>query len=410
MILAFAAGDIALQAESLMPRELGSNDVLLRPPHQYAAPGFEAPGVQALFYDGLPWKGKPTRVFAWYGKPQGKPGEKFPAMVLVHGGGSTALSDWVRLWNRRGYAAIAMDTCGCVPRGKDGNWERNPDGGPPGWGGLDQIDLPTRDQWTCHAAGAVVLAHSLIRSFPEVDADRIGITGISWGGYLTCIVAGIDARFKFAAPVYGCGFLGDNSCWSDAFAKLPNDGGRKWLSLWDPSVYLPHASMPMLWVTGTNDFAYPMDSLKRSYLLPQTSHTLCVRVRMPHGHYGPGENPEEIRIFADSFLKSGDPLPRITKQGVEGNIVWATYESKAPVARAELTYTKDRGPWQKRDWTTATLALDAGASRVSGPLPDRATVYYINLFDARGAAVSSEHQIPEPASSPDGAVATGTKL
>ena len=55
---------------------------------------------------------------------------------------------------------------------------------------------------------------------PGVDPDRIGVTGISWGGYLTCIVAGVDPRFRFAAPVYGCGFLGDNSAWLPEFQKM----------------------------------------------------------------------------------------------------------------------------------------------------------------------------------------------
>jgi dipeptidyl aminopeptidase/acylaminoacyl peptidase len=47
-------------------------------------------GVQVTFFDGLPFKGKPTRVFAYYGIPKHKPGEKVPAMVLVHGGGGSA--------------------------------------------------------------------------------------------------------------------------------------------------------------------------------------------------------------------------------------------------------------------------------------------------------------------------------
>ncbi|MFN9296691.1 MAG: hypothetical protein ACK6DZ_03155, partial [Acidobacteriota bacterium] len=45
------------------------------------------PGVKALYYESVPWKGKPTRVFAYYGAPAGK---KLPAMVLIHGGGGTA--------------------------------------------------------------------------------------------------------------------------------------------------------------------------------------------------------------------------------------------------------------------------------------------------------------------------------
>ena len=43
---------------------------------------------------------------------------------------------------------------------------------------------------------------------------------ISWGGYLTCIVAGLDNRFKAAVPVYGYGFLHENSVWLNQFAKM----------------------------------------------------------------------------------------------------------------------------------------------------------------------------------------------
>ena len=90
------------------------------------------------------------------------------------------------------------------------------------------------------------------------------------------------------------------------------------MAWWDPSVYLGSAEMPMLWVTGSNDFAYTLNALQPSYRLPRGPRTLCIRLRMPHGHGGAGENPEEIRVFADSILKGGSPLPRITDQGREG--------------------------------------------------------------------------------------------
>ena len=96
--------------------------------------------VKAITFSGLPFRGKPTRVFAWLGIPKLENGQKVPAMVLVHGGGGTAFDDWVRLWVNRGYAAIAMDTCGQVPVGTYGKWFRDEQGGPPGWGGLDQIN------------------------------------------------------------------------------------------------------------------------------------------------------------------------------------------------------------------------------------------------------------------------------
>jgi hypothetical protein len=118
---------------------------LSKVPATRPAEGFESPGFRAVYYDGPGWKGKPSSYFAWIGVPAG--GGKVPAMVLVHGGG-TAFADWVKLWVDRGYAAIAMDLCGAVPRKAPGqpSWERHAEGGPPGWGGFDQAQSPERDQ------------------------------------------------------------------------------------------------------------------------------------------------------------------------------------------------------------------------------------------------------------------------
>jgi dienelactone hydrolase len=380
-------------ASAAEPTKLPWNTAtLFQTPKSAPAEGFTEEGVSALFYDGVPYKDAPTRVFAWYGAPKAEPGKKVPAMVLVHGGGGTAFAVWVRLWNSRGYAAVAMDTCGCVPRGTYGHWERDAQGGPAGWGDFEHVEAPVTDQWTYHAVADVVLAHSLLCSFPEVDADRTGITGISWGGYLTCITAGVDNRFKLAVPVYGCGFLGDDSAWLNDFKGMGAEKTAKWLGLWDPSVYLPHAAMPMLWVTGTNDFAYPMDSLQKSYRLPKGPHTLAIRPRMPHGHGGAGENPEEIHAFANSVLTGGTSLATITKQGRGGNTAWVEFSAKTPVTKAELHYTKATGKWQDRLWEFVPATLDAKANKASAAIPEGATVYYINLTDDRDRVVSSEHE------------------
>ncbi len=348
-----------------------------------------APGVKAVFFDGLPFQGKPTRVFAWLGLPKLNPGEKAPGMVLVHGGGGTAFDEWVRLWTDRGYAAIAMDTCGQVPVGTYAKWVRDPQGGPPGWGGLDQMDRAPTDQWTYHAVADAILAHSLLRSLPEVDPDRIGVTGISWGGYLTCILAGVDSRFRLAVPVYGCGFT-DRHAFAPSLAQLGPERAAQWMAWWDPSVYLPTAQMPLLWVTGSNDFAYTFNALQLSYRLPPGPRTLCIRLRMPHGHGGAGENPEEIRVFADSILKSGVPLAKFTEQGRDGRKVWARYSSERGIRKAELNYTVDTGKWQDRRWEALPATFADGL--VSATLPDQTRVYYINLFDDRDCVVSTEHE------------------
>ncbi len=367
---------------------------LAAPPRVYPAPGFHEEGVRAFFFEGPPWQGKPTRIFAWYGAPLYREAQTVPALVLVHGGGGTAFASWVRLWNSRGYAAIAIDTCGNLPiPAENHGWQRNPNGGPPCWdASFDQIDWPEKDQWTYQAVAAIILANSLLRSFPEIDSKRIGITGISWGGYLTAISASVDRRFRFAALVYGCGFLGEDSYWLPQFRKMGDAKSHKWLTLWDPSVYLRKAKMPFLWVDGTNDEFYPLDSLKKSYLLPQGPRTFSIRVRMPHNHEE-GEQPDEIRAFADHLLQSGAPLASVRVQSRRGLNVWMSYRTKVPIVRAELNFTSDSGIWRQRQWNTVAAELDPGKHEVRATLPESVTAYYFNLLDERGLIVSSDLQI-----------------
>ena len=365
-------------------------DFLSEMPRVDAAPEHSVEALKAIFFESAPWKGKPTRVFAYYGIPTTQPGEQVPAMVLVHGGGGSAFHHWVKLWVSRGYAAIAMDTCGCISGDGHENHTRHADGGPAGWGGFNQIDEPAEDQWTFHAVSAVVRAHSLLRSFPQVDPARIGITGISWGGYLTCIAAGIDQRFAFAAPVYGCGFLTEIPNWRVEFDKMKPGNAERWGRLWDPLNYLPQVKCPMLWVNGTNDFAFPMDSWQKSYRLPEGSRTLSLKVRMEHNHRA-GENPSEIHAFADSILCGASTLAQITHCSLKGRNLHANFESREPITQAELCYTSDKGVWVDRQWQTLPAELDVAGCLVSAVAPPATTVCYLNLSDAQNRVVSSEH-------------------
>ena len=268
-------------------------------------------GATPILIEGEPFEGRETWCFAYYGVPDwASPTNKAPAIVLVHGGLGTAYPEWVRMWVRRGYAAICVDTCGALPvRTAEGKWLANPEGGPRGWAGsIADSGRPERDQWVYHAVAAVMRSHSFIRSLDCVDSRNIGVTGISWGGFLTCILAAADDRFAYAVPVYGCGFNYERPQWIEGYDESTM---MRWARLWDASCYLPFAKCAMMWVDGTNDFAFSLDRVRRSAALAaDVPHAFSTHLRMVHGHGEPGEGPREILAFADHFAKGGADVVR----------------------------------------------------------------------------------------------------
>ncbi|MGL6075535.1 MAG: alpha/beta hydrolase family protein [Fimbriiglobus sp.] len=345
--------------------------------------GAEVGKAREVYYAGEPFQGKPTRVFAYYAKPAGM--GPFPAVVLVHGGGGKAFREWAEHWAGRGYCAIAMDLAGKGPK------DRLEDGGP------DQsddtkfrafTDKDIRDMWTYHAVANVLRAHTLLLSLPEVDKKRTAVTGISWGGYLTCLAAGLDVRFKAAVPVYGCGFLHENSVWKESrFDKVPAERREAWVKAFDPSQYLPSVSCPILFLNGTNDFAYPPDSYQKSYSLVKSPKTISLRVRLPHGHIW---TFKEVDTFIDSHLNKAEPLPTLSEMKRENDTVSATATSTVELKSAHLHYAVTTGAWQKREWKTIPATLQDG--KIMAKLPaDRPLVYQLAVTDQRGLEVTTPH-------------------
>ncbi|MSU32539.1 MAG: alpha/beta fold hydrolase [Pedosphaera sp.] len=341
--------------------------------------------MQEIYYEGPAFQGNPTRVFAYIGRPAHSENKKLSRMVLVHGGGGKAFQNWAEHWAQRGYVALAMDLAGNGPNG------RLPEGGP------DQTD-PTKfrnfieteaqEMWSYHAVANVILGHSLLRSFPEVDPDRIGLTGISWGGYLTCLVAALDSRFKVAVPVYGCGYLGDNSVWKNSsLAAMTHESRERWLRLFDPSHYLAEVRCPILFLNGTSDFAYPLDSCQKSYrLVPKSLRHLSIVTNLPHGHIW---TFNEVDAFVDQVLQQSPPLPTPSALVLEGSTVRVQIVSEKSLKQASLCYTADTGPWNQRRWSSEPAQLKERS--ITAQLPQsRPLTAYIAVVDERGIRVSSD--------------------
>lgn len=368
---------------------------LYKTPKAYPTDSCKLDGFKSFFYEGLEYKANRTRVFAYYKKPVGiSPPGGWPAVICVHGGGGTAFSEWVQTWVDHGYAAIAMDLEGHLPKGNFPNREWHEKAGPPRITTFGDIELADREQWFFHAVADVIRANSLLRSFPEINRNKIGIHGISWGGVITSTVIGIDHRLSFAIPVYGCGFLYQTTCpgFKKFFDVMSDDQLRAYKSKWDPSIYLPDCKIPTLFYIGTNDGAFPLDIWQKSALLIKGKRMLCMPVNSEHGHIW---NQKEIFVFADAVAKNGRPLLEIGKAEIVYGIATAEISMcsifpDSLVSAIQLIYTKDTCDWQHRQWQSIPAKLKD--KRVFSELPPMTKAFFFNITDKQGLTFSSAYK------------------
>lgn len=353
--------------------------------------------IKGLFFKGLPYHGRPTKVFCWYGVPKNLlKGDKAPAVVLLHGGGGTAFPEWVEKWTNRGYIAISIALEGQVPGerivGKDGEeqWPTFQYSGPKRNGFFaDAITEKLQDQWFYHAVADIIMATSLLESFPEVDTENIGITGISWGGILTNVVTGIDHRYAFAIPVYGCGFLQETPNYKKILGQLTKSQQEFYLKNWEPSLYLPLQKQPTLFVNGTNDFHFTMNSFTKTYEASLNEKYLYVEHNMKHGHQ-PGWTPETIYSFSDYITNHRTPPVKLEFKKVNKNNE-VVYMAKGKVSEAFLFYTTDMADLveDSYEWTSAPARISSFTKTITASLPKNTVAYFINAIDSKGIMYSS---------------------
>ena len=169
--------------------------------------------LEMIYFTGEIFEGEKTRVFGYLGRPKKVEG-KLPGLLHIHGGGQTARPDWPQFWAKRGYVCLSFDFCGDTNlptlgpeyrRERFTLWRKVPADMMRVSGGMTMTPDPKRNPWL-HWAMAARRGLTLLETQPGVNAERLGIFGISVGGTLTWIVAGIDPRVKAAVPIYGCGW------------------------------------------------------------------------------------------------------------------------------------------------------------------------------------------------------------
>lgn len=290
-------------------------DEIQFPNELWSAPSFErAPQydrqdqeVQAYFLQSVDYNDAPTQIFAFVGIPdKATKDNPVPGVVLVHGGGGTAFSDWVKMWNDKGYAAIAIDTEGKIPNentslSSDSNvsFESIKHHGPCNTSYSD-YEKPANEQFLYHAIAGTIVANSFLSSFEQVDSSKIGLTGISWGGVIATNVAAYDDRFAFAAPVYGAiAMTGTEKIFGKLYDTYPRCS-----YLWDNVEMLRNCRTPLLFVNWNEDPFFSADATAKCATTAMNARMLLIP-KLNHSHIH-GATIQEIFTFADNVLQRGN--------------------------------------------------------------------------------------------------------
>ncbi len=334
-------------------------------------------GMESFKFQSAPYGDKEsTWVFAAMGVPgTKKPAEGYPAIVLVHGGGGFVFKEWMQYWMDRGFVTIAVDMFG---NQLNEALEKvgNPESGPKEHDGsnYDGVEAPTQS-WVYHSIYNVILAHNILRASKDVDKDRIVLTGISWGGYITSILSGVDHRFAAFAPMYGCGFVYEDGFWTNGYGTFGGADKEKWIALYDPSSYLPFATKSMLFVSGIDDGFFSAVNRMRSAALVKGSAFYSQRTNLPHGHCW--ALTPEINAFFQYILYGKNTYTKLNSAVVNDGVAIVQANSGL-YPKANFVYTisqeEDSHKWE---WKTIPLTLKDGGYACK--IPENTTAFSFEL-------------------------------
>ncbi len=351
----------------------------------------------AIFFESVPYLGKETTTFAYLGTPNTeKPGDGFPAVVLVHGGGGCAFYEWVEYWNKKGYVAIAFDFGGrqygsCQHDGK-GTAEINPNGRyvqPDDNGSFINDKDSLLDSWTYHNVANIILAHNILRENESVNKEKIVLTGISWGGVLTAIASGIDNRFLAFAPVYGTGYLLDSQVFRKREIDLP-ENREAWEKLYNPENYVGNNKKPTLFTLGMDDQAFSSKNGQLTYEKSRGKVVYSYRYKLEHYHrWRDEEQMIHVARFMDLHTKSL-PMPfEIIQEKRENNRFSIQVDNGNAVQKAYFNYTKSTDE-DCMLWKWEQVAVNMADGKATVEIPQGTKYCFFELTDgAQGEFVLS---------------------
>ncbi|NUT12329.1 MAG: S9 family peptidase [Nonomuraea sp.] len=214
------------------------------------APRPETPGtlteISATADDGVTVRG-------WLVLPEGASADSpAPFLLWIHGGPVASWNDWQWRWQawimaRRGYAVLMPDPCLSTGYGQemiDRGWGD--------WGPRTQADLD--------AIVDVALARD------DIDSERVGAMGGSFGGYMANWLAGHSDRYRAIVTHASLWHLDQFAGTTDSpmyWQREFGEPGSERYGLLSPHLSLDKITTPMLVIHGDKDYRVPIGEALR---------------------------------------------------------------------------------------------------------------------------------------------------
>jgi dipeptidyl aminopeptidase/acylaminoacyl peptidase len=250
-------------------------------------------------------------IEGWLMKPYGyQSGKKYPVVLYIHGGPHSAYGEgWFdEFQSLAGAGVFVLFT---NPRGSSGTNGAFTNASRGDWGGKDYVDL--------------MKAADIVAARPDVDSTRMGVTGGSYGGFMTAWVTTKTNRFKAAQADR---MISEWTYWwgaSDAQGLTNNEFfGRPWenQAMYDslsPIRYVKKVKTPTLIVQSEEDFRTPMGNADLWYTALKAQGVPAEFVRYPRSTHDLSRTGEpwllvdrlgRIRQWFDYWLIQGGPPPK----------------------------------------------------------------------------------------------------
>lgn len=347
--------------------------------------------VEEIYYYSRPYLRLPTKIFGYYCYPKNP--QKLPAILLSHGGGGTASLARAVNWASRGYAVLSIDLPGKGEK-RTGSRSTGPD---MTVANLLRTQPDLTYNYLIYAVAAARDGITFLSQRREVDAGRIGMIGLSWGGVITLLVNGQDKRLKAAVNVFGAGYIPEGCTWQNIFSSMPAWDKESWNRYFDPKNFLATQHAPIFFITGTNDHCYYLPIFQKTYEEVKAPKNLYLIPNLRHRFLASSQDP--ALAWLDLKLKGKGSFPKIRFslpfEGNSGKIILPTKVLvNSKVKSVKLFYTLG-GPqeWTKKNWQEIKPFYDPKDGLYYFALPQKLIspeiLFFVSAQDNHGGSSST---------------------